>query len=384
MGVTRYRAAVALVAALLVAACSAGPPTTSRAGPSTSADPAAARSVPLRDGERFQDVTMPSPYTPEAPTYGTDDYRCFLLDPGLEDRAFVTGVDVVPGSPDVVHHVILFRVPPAQVSEAEAVDAATEGQGWTCFGGSGLGALAGDLGDAPWLGAWAPGGGERVMAPDIGIPMAPGSRIVMQVHYNLLAGDAPDVSSARIRWADGDKDLVPLRTMLLPAPVELPCRPGRTGELCDREAAIADVVGRFGQASGQQVAGLQLLCGVGTFRPGPTQSCTRPVLERVEVRAVGGHMHLLGRSVTVVANPGRRDERTLLDVPVWNFDDQGTVALRKPARLGPGDSLEVTCTHDQRLRDLVPELQDLPERYVVWGEGTTDEMCLGVVLVTRP
>src|SRR5690606_8255417 len=43
-----------------------------------------------------------------------------------------------------------------------------------------------------------------------------------------------------------------------------------------------------------------------------------------------------------------------------------------------------TCTHDQDLRDLIPALSDVPERYVVWGEGTTDEMCLGIVLLTRP
>jgi len=35
------------------------------------------------------------------------------------------------------------------------------------------------------------------------------------------------------------------------------------------------------------------------------------------------------------------------------------------------------------IRD-VPELEDAPERYVVWGEGTTDEMCLGIVMVTQP
>jgi hypothetical protein len=31
-----------------------------------------------------------------------------------------------------------------------------------------------------------------------------------------------------------------------------------------------------------------------------------------------------------------------------------------------------------------PSSEGLPERYVVWGEGTTDEMCLGIVMVTRP
>ena len=64
---------------------------------------------PLRDGERRLDLVMPEAYSPSAPTQGgTDDYRCFLLDPSLEQDTFVTGVDVRPGNPDVVHHVILF------------------------------------------------------------------------------------------------------------------------------------------------------------------------------------------------------------------------------------------------------------------------------------
>ena len=112
---------------------------------------------PLRNGERFLDLTMPKPYTPKAPTTGTDDYRCFLLDPKLADPAFVTGIDVVPGRPDVVHHVILFRVGPDEIAEAKAQDADVEGQGWTCFGGAGLSSETADnpLESAPWLGAWA-------------------------------------------------------------------------------------------------------------------------------------------------------------------------------------------------------------------------------------
>jgi hypothetical protein len=345
----------------------------------------AARSEPLRRGERIIDVTMPAAYTPSAQGSGTDDYRCFLLDPKVAKDAFVTGVDVAPGDPDVVHHVILFRVPPDQVAAAESVDAKAPGQGWTCFGGSGLENAGASLENAPWLGAWAPGGGERVLAGDIGIPLEGGSRIVMQVHYNLLAGSAPDRSSARLRVAAGSRDLDALETTLLPAPVELPCRPDAQGPLCDREAAVLDVMNRFGMRSGQMVAGLQLLCGDGSGpRPGPTQSCTRTVHEPATVRAAAGHMHLLGRKIRIELNPGRPDARTLLDIPVWDFDDQGTRALSEPARIRPGDQLRVTCTHDQGLRDVLPAFDGQQERYVVWGEGTTDEMCLGIVLVTRP
>lgn len=388
-------------AALLLGACSTGSPAEERAGSSPSVSPAPSEvsspahghgsgqspreRTPLRAGERIVDVRMPSSYTPSAPGKGTDDYRCFLLDPRVDSDSFVTGVDVAPGDEDVVHHVILFRVPPDQVAVAEDVDARAQGQGWTCFGGSGLETMGGSLENAPWLGAWAPGGGERVLDGDIGIPLEAGSRIVMQVHYNLLAGAAPDRSSARLRIADGSRDLEALETTLLPAPVELPCRPGAEGPLCDREAAVRDVMDRFGPRAGQMVTGLQLFCGNGAGpRPGPSQSCTRRVEEEATVRAVAGHMHLLGRKIRVELNPGGPRSRTLLDVPVWNFDDQGTRALRTPVRIRPGDQLKVTCTHDQGLRDVLPAFEDVPERYVVWGEGTTDEMCLGIVLVTRP
>ena len=94
-------------------------------------------------------------------------------------------------------------------------------------------------------------------------------------------------------------------------------------------------------------------------------------------------MHLLGRSIRIEVDPGTARARTVLDVPVWDFDNQGAKAV-KPVALRPGRPVRVTCRHDQRLRDLLPAFQDQPERYVVWGEGTTDEMCLGILLVTRP
>ena len=78
---------------------------------------------PLRQGEKRMTLRMPEAYTPSAPTgAGTDDYRCFLLDPELSDDVYLTGTFVKPGNADVVHHVILFTAPPEQVAEAEAMD----------------------------------------------------------------------------------------------------------------------------------------------------------------------------------------------------------------------------------------------------------------------
>ncbi len=342
------------------------------------------RHKPLRKGERRVTVRMPEDYTASAPTgVGTDDYRCFLLDPKTTSDQMITGFNVLPGNPDVVHHVIMFRVPPEQVQEAEAKDADTSGQGWTCFGDSGLGPGAGQqIEDAPWLGAWAPGGKEQTYASGFGEPFEAGSRVVMQVHYNLLAGKKPDRSAAELRLAPDSDKITPLVTQLFPAPVELPCRPEhKDGKLCDRTAAVADVKARFGDGPGSTADLLHLLCGEG--EPGPVQSCTRPVSQRQTIRGAAGHMHLLGKSIKIEVNPGEAGARTLLDIPVWDFDNQGSRTI-KPAVLQPGDTVKVTCRHSQRLRDLLPSFEGIPDKFVVWGEGTTDEMCLGILLVTRP
>jgi len=354
--------------------------------------PDAPRPAPLREGERFLDLAMPGgAYSPAAPRGGTDEYRCFLLDPDLGQDTFVTGAEVLPGAVEIVHHAIIFRVPPDRVAAANQADEADDGTGWTCFGdtgvrgGGGADAVSG-LDSAPWLAAWAPGGGENVFGAGTGVKLAAGSRLVMQVHYNLRDGAAPDDSGLRLRLADGSADLQSLETMLLVAPVELPCAPGEAGRLCEREAAVLDLMSRFGSQSGATVAGLQLLCDGDLLAPraGPTQRCDRKAPAPVIVRAVAGHMHLLGRSIKVELNPGTPRARTLLDRAEWDFDNQRATPLRKPVRVERGDVLRVTCKHDAGLRALLPELQDEQPRYVTWGEGTSDEMCLGVLVYTRP
>jgi len=391
-------AAGAALLALAMAACStgdAGTPQAERAAaspatatPSQAADDhtahtAPAKLKPLRSGERRVKVAMPEAYTPSAPYgTGTDDYRCFVLDPHLTKDAFLTGLNILPGTPSVVHHVILFRLPPSSMAAAEDKDAAERGEGWTCFGDTGLRAEGETMDDAPWLGAWAPGGSEQVMADDVGVPMERGSKVIMQVHYNLLAGPKPDVTTAQLRLAPKSKDLAALETVLMPAPVELPCRAGHdTSPLCDRSTALADVRKRFGSEVGMTADYLHLLCG--QIRPGTVQTCDRTMQEPAVIRAAAGHMHLLGRSIKIEIDPGTAKARTVLDIKNWDFDNQGSKPV-EPVKLEPGDTVRVTCRHDQSLRDLLPAFDGQPERYVMWGEGTTDEMCLGLLLVTRP
>lgn len=403
----RRRAPLLIAALALCAGCAPGTtaPATSPSAPAVGASAtspsstATAAPVPaptgtLRAGESWLTLGVAEDlpggvYVPEAPEGGTDDYRCFVVDPKIRADSFITGVAFIPGNDHVVHHSILFRVAPAQAAAAHAKDAADPRPGWQCFGGPGLPSTSTNpldsLDSAPWLAGWAPGGRENVFPTGFGVPLDAGSLVVVQMHYNLRhaeGGDAADSTHVRLRVTRAAQ--TPLTTMLLPAPVELPCPAGATGSLCSRSVAVGDVGGRFGPDAMRTVAGLQLLCGGDLTRPaaGPTQSCTRIVRAPVTVRAAAGHMHLLGRSITIVANKGTARQRTILSIPVWDFDDQSARPLSSPFALRKGDTVTVTCTHDAGLRKLLPELEGTKDRYVVWGEGTTDEMCLGILITS--
>jgi hypothetical protein len=394
-------AVVGVALGALLAGCSggadAGRATSPPAGAAEIRTHDAAHSKPepapaaLRAGEWFSRLTFARPYTPAAPNGGYDDYRCFLVDLRLSKRAFLTGSQFLPQNANIVHHhAVFYRIGPADVPAARRLDAAARGEGWTCFGGTGVAGNdpATQLADgASWTGVWTPGSNEQVVPPGTGYLLEPGSQLIMQVHFNLLRTEGKpagtDRSSIRLRLTDGTAKLRPLRTTLLPAPVELPCAPGESGALCDRQMAVLDVMRRFGYSAGTKVAGLQLLCNKG--RPpvaSAVQHCDWTVRSPGTVYALIGHMHLLGQKTKVELNPGRAGARRLLDVDPYNFHDQRARLLPRPVAVRPGDTYRVTCTHDAALRRQHPELRGLPARYVVWGEGTSDEMCLAVVLWT--
>lgn len=353
----------------------------------SAAEGAAPAEVP--PGPGFVTVGLPAAYTPTSAGSATDDYRCFVLATNLPDDRFITGVRFVPGNAALVHHAILYRVSPGQEEAAAKRDAEDPGEGWSCFGGPNLPATAdsdalSSLSGTPWLAAWAPGGREARYPEGTGVFVEAGSSVILQVHYNLLAGSGDDATSVELNTVGAEEDLRRLETMLLPAPVELPCRPEESGPLCDRDAAVADTIERFGGEAMRTIWGLQFMCGGDLTDPqaGATTSCTHRVRAPMTIYAAAGHMHLLGRSISIVANEGTQGEELLLDIESWDFDNQGARPLTPSVDLDMGDTLTVRCTHDTGLRDLLPALADTEPRYITWGDGTTDEMCLGILTVS--
>ena len=349
------------------------------------------KTTPTPTGESVLDMRMPAAYRPNAAKGTTDDYRCFLLDPKLQGDVSVTSARIEPGARKVVHHVILFRVSKTEVAEAKRLDAAARGQGWTCFGGTGLSlgnsgsGIQDTLNDANWVAAWAPGWGGNRLPEGTGVPLPEGSQIVMQVHYNLLNGRTPDRSRAVLTVAPAAAKLRPLQTMLLPGPVELACAKGEQGRLCSRTEALFELSRKYGSEAAIVPAGLLFLCrgNASSPRPSAVSTCDRRITQPTTIHIAAGHMHLLGAAIRLELNPGTPRARVLLDIPRWDFHWQNAYTLKRAVVAKPGDVVRVTCRHDVHKRMHGGHGIPKAPRYILWGEGTTDEMCLGILQVTR-
>lgn len=334
------------------------------------------------------EITMPKPYQPKGSNGGYDDYRCFLIDPKINANTILTSIEFVPQTKEIVHHAILFRIPASQIKQAQDLD--KEQNGWSCFGGSGIGAMFQSFVNTPWLSAWVPGRNKDNAPTGYGYPFNKGDQIVLQVHYNLLAAheghQMKDQSKIILSGvpATGAK-IKTLDYELLPAPVELACPAGVTGPLCDRKKSLIDLAARTSPISALETTGISVLCKQDPFNPTPsnTSTCDKVIRKPQLVVAAAPHMHLLGRSLKIIANPGTANETVLLDNNNYNFDDQSARVLPKPFQLKVGDTVRVQCTFDPTLRQKLPALKNLPAKYITWGEGSGDEMCLGVLITSK-
>ena len=320
-------------------------------------------------------------YRPKAAVGSTDDYHCTLLNPHVTRNSYIITSRFIPGSPED-HHAILGLVPPSLAPTALKDNANTGNRGWTCFGAPGLpGASLADFLGLHWLSVWAPGHGADNLPKGTGIELPAGSLVIMQVHYNLLVGDKPVQNSLTLHTVPISTPLLPLGGDIALAPPDIACPTGVTGPLCNRAASLAELQRRFGVEATETVTLLKQFCGRNPSNPpvGDTTSCIWPIRKSGYIVRAQAHMHLLGRSFSMVLNPGTPQARTVLNVPNYNFDYQKAYNLKTPIPVHAGDKLQITCTYDPTLAQKLPILRKVPPHFVTWGDGSSDEMCLGGV-----
>ena len=95
------------------------------------------------------------------------------------------------------------------------------------------------------------------------------------------------------------------------------------------------------------------------------------------------HMHTLGTQGTVKIKRADGSEDCLLQIDDYNFQWQDSYGLKTPVTFNPGDQMYLECHWDNSMinQPLVNGEPQIPlDQY--WGEGTTDEMCLGAFYIT--
>jgi hypothetical protein len=282
-----------------------------------------------------------------------DEYRCFLVDPGFTSVKYITGYDVAPGTPSVIHHVLAMLVDPDAKSDLDgqtngevmaALDAESpDRDGWPCFG------MAGDnveVESVPVI--WAPGQGVVEYPGESGVPIVPGHRLVLQVHYNLAdnPGTITDQSTVRLRLADSVPNIGVfvlddpfLNTLYSDTPASL--APGQTSVKYTWESHVSDYFGDL---------------------PG------------VELYGIMPHMHQRGHKYRM--NFGS-DDASLgcgIDVGTWDFHWQHMYFYASPLAMTQDTRVQVTCDYDTSA-DTEPVLP---------GWGTRNEMCLATMYFVVP
>lgn len=297
-------------------------------------------------------LQLPEPYTP---LLSPDDYRCFPVAWTATEDSYVTGFEVLPDNPTVVHHVAAFLIRPDSIggdltATLAEWDAAEDGPGYTCFGGP---SRTGQDVQVPvqQLGQWVPGNQALVFPEGSGILVPAGSSVVIQMHYNLASWDgAPDQTSISFD----------------------------TAPTVEREGAFAPWLDALWTFGGMTIPAGDTASFVSEGDPtgfwGLFMGAEMDVSEGFDIHAVMLHMHQVGRSGTVRVDRADGSSQVLLEVDDWDFHWQLNYQLAQAVSFSPGDSLYLNCAFDN-----TAGAED-----VVWGEGSTDEMCVGNLFITEP
>lgn len=273
-------------------------------------------------------ITMPQPFTPQMRGTDPNEFRCFVVDPGVTTDQFITAYEVRPGNALVVHHVIVFEPESdADATTAAGMENADGRPGYPCSGGT--------IVPSHPVALWAPGGHRTDYPATTGLALPAGRRLIIQIHYNLTNDPAQDMSdTTSIRFETTATVARPASMLLLSQ---------STLALPPHLASTTSAPRSFRSP------------GAGTLW------------------GVFPHMHTAGRQLGLTLTHGSTTS-CIADVERWDFNWQQAYFYTTPISVASGDRVTITCEFNTMTRDAT----------TTYGEGTEDEMCLSFFYVTAP
>ena len=261
---------------------------------------------------------------------GADEYRNYLLPADFTQERFLSGLDFQPGNRAIVHHMILYIAPDSSKTTREGEDGAGK-PGWRS---SGTGDPSFTLVDG-----WAPGMNRRFLPASTGVRIPKGAKLVLEVHYHRSGKVETDLSSVALYF----RKTAVRRELLM-------------------ESLMADLHIPAGKRDYQTSGELE-------------------VPEDLTLYSILPHMHLLGKRIQVWAELPGGKRRELIKINDWDFNWQLNYWFKEPVKVPKGSKLKLTALYDNSEEN--PRQPSRPPKAVIFGEETTDEMCLAFFNFTR-
>jgi len=296
------------------------------AGDAAEGDEADAAPAEVYSGTLSGDLLeMPMPFEHTLqPDEGGSEYFCVTPESPFDAAQYITAFDIDLGNREVVHHACLFVDYRGNAGAGYGVS--DPENGFDC---------SDPIVEDDWLPihCWAPGM-EPVEFPEgMGLEVSPQHQLVLQMHYFTDSAETQvDQSTYRFRTVDSVErevfmDVAGPDDFLIPAG--------------DDSYSASDTMRNYYGAD-------------------------------VEILGAFPHMHLLGESFRAWVEDESGAEQCLV-AGDYSFDHQMTYMLEEPLPFPQGSSVGFECTWNNSSSN--PENPSDPPQDVVWGEGTTEEMC---------
>nr|HEX4317008.1 hypothetical protein [Kofleriaceae bacterium] len=305
-----------------------------------------------------------APAVPFVASGDKDEFMCTILDPEAPQGAWLTGLQVRPGNPSVVHHVVLTELEAG--SDQDALVAA-HGIG-TPFNCDQQATPAGIV-----MNIWTPGNQPlETTDGELAVPLTANAKIIMQIHYHPAGAVAdPDTTSVDLRAST----VWPKKMYFVGA---FGNAAGAPELLPDPDDPTSTPVFVIPANKPDHVEKMHFTVDLGT-------------IPSVQVFSVNPHMHLLGTHIngklTRPTARGADPAEECLANGDWNFDWQRTyiydTALDTLPEIETGDQIDMECHWNNTLANPFEQrlLNDAglgAPIDVDLGEQTTNEMCLEI------
>lgn len=288
----------------------------------------------------------------KVPSKGTIEYTYFVIPTGFTEDKWLTGIEIRPGDPSVVHHVVLWVRPKGLpwLSEAKPltpfVPKGGTAEGFVNVGNSGARPAQDDKGalsvfpGQEMIATYFPGSQPYVARPGQARLIPAGADLVVQMHYTANGAESIDRTKVAFMFAKQTPTERVVHTFIGNTTLRIP--PGDGNHRVD-----AHVV-------------LQREIAVSSLEP---------------------HLHLRGKALSLdVTYPSGKNE-LLLDVPHYDFNWQISYDLEKPLVLPKGTELHLTVYFDNSPNN---KYNPDPTKEVFWGDQSWDEMASSFIDVAFP